>query len=96
MQDGGAQGEQIWIGRDHLTITADHVVIDAAREMPDWQVREFKRVPIFLGELKFFLRQKVQGAPPFAMRYLLERWPEAEAHADERALQDEQAHGRKD
>ena len=71
-----APPESLWIGRDHLTITPDQVVIDAAQEMPDWQVREYQRMPIFLGESKFFLRQKIQAKKPFALRYVLERWPE--------------------
>ena len=71
-----APPESLWIGRDHLTITPDQVVIDAAQVMPDWQVRDYQRMPIFLGESKFFLRQKIQAKKPFALRYVLERWPE--------------------
>jgi hypothetical protein len=71
--------QSLWVGKDHLTITEHFVVIDAVIEMPDWEVREFQRVPIFLGEVKFFLRQKAVGEKPFAWRYLLERWPQ-DAH----------------
>ena len=38
-------------------------------------MREFRRMPIFVGESKFFLCQKLPGQGPFAMRYVLERWP---------------------
>ena len=76
METPPAQPESLWVGRDHLTITPDYVVIDAAQEMPDWQVREYQRMPIFLGDAKFFLRQKIQAQKPFALRYVLERWPE--------------------
>ena len=71
-----ADQQTLWVGKDHLTITEDFVVIDAAQEILDWQVREFQRMPIFLGDFKFFLRQKVKGEAPFAMRYILQRWPE--------------------
>jgi len=79
METGTAPQETLWVGKDQLTITGDYVIIDAAHEIDDWTVREFQRVPIFLGEFKFFLRQKTPGQRPFAMRYLLERWPD-DAH----------------
>lgn len=69
-------GETIRVGRDVLTIQGDQVIIDAAQEMPDWEVREFRRMPIFVGEFKFFLRQRTVAQKPFAMRYVLDRWPE--------------------
>jgi len=74
-----ANQETLWVGRDHLTITDSIVIIDAACEIPDWQVRDFQRMPIFLGDFKFFLRNKLAAAPPFTIRYVLERWP-ADAH----------------
>jgi len=75
-QTPDASQQTLWVGKDQLTITDQFVVIDAANEMLDWQVREFQRTPIFLGDFKFFLRQKIQAKPPFALRYLLERWPD--------------------
>jgi hypothetical protein len=81
METGNPHQEIIWVGKDQLTISGDHVIIDAAHEIPDWQVREFRRMPIFVGDFKFFLRHKTPAQPPFAMRYLLERWPENE-HLD--------------
>jgi len=79
MENGTEQAQTLWVGKDHLTITGEHVIIDAAREIQDWEVREFQRVPIFVGEFKFFLRQRSVGQKPFAMRYVLERWPD-DAH----------------
>lgn len=76
METAQADHQVLQIGRDMLTIQGEFVTIDAAREMPDWEVRDFRRMPIFIGEFKFFLRQKSQGHAPFAMRYLLERWPD--------------------
>lgn len=71
-----ANQQTLWVGKDRLTIFEGFVVIDAANEMLDWQVREFQRTPIFLGDFKFFVRQKIKGERPFALRYLLERWPD--------------------
>jgi hypothetical protein len=82
--DPGEQAYQqvLMVGKDRLTITEQFVYIDAARVIPDWQVREFQRMPIFLGDdFKFFLRNKLPADPPFAIRYILERWP-ADAHFD--------------
>lgn len=76
MEPGTAPQETLWVGKDCLTISGDFVIIDAAREIPEWQVREFQRMPIFLGDFKYFLRQKGAAEPPFAVRYLLERWPD--------------------
>lgn len=81
METGGAHQETLWVNKDYLTISGDYVIIDAAHEIPEWQVREFQRLPIFLGDFKFFLRHKAAGQPPFAMRYTLERWPD-NAHFD--------------
>jgi len=78
METGVANHETLMIGKDRLIISGsgEQVMIDAAHEMPNWQVREFLRMPIYVGEHKFFLRQRIQGHPPYAMRYVLERWPE--------------------
>ena len=81
MDSASAEQQVLNVGKDVLTIQGDFVTIDAAQEMPDWEVREFRRLPIFLGDFKFFLRQRTLGHSPFAMRYLLERWPD-DAHFD--------------
>src|SRR5262245_16798374 len=65
----------VQVGPDLLTITGNQITIDALHEMPDWQVREFARVPVYVGERKYFLREKTPGQKPYAMRYLLEVWP---------------------
>jgi hypothetical protein len=82
METAAAPDTQVLtVGKDRLTIRGEFVTIDAAAEIPDWQVREFQRMPIYLGEFKFFLRQKLPAEPGFRIRYLLERWPE-DAHFD--------------
>src|SRR5437867_3008663 len=68
--------ETVKIGPDLMTISGREVTIDALHEMPDWQVREFSRIPIYIEDWKFFLRERLPGIKPFAMRYVLERWPE--------------------
>lgn len=70
------RAEIINVGPDKLTITAQQVTIDAAHEMPDWEVREFSPIPIYLGDEKYFLRQRAPGERPYAMRYILEPWPD--------------------
>jgi hypothetical protein len=86
MENGPTTPQQtLWVGKDHLTIGDEHVIIDAAHEIPDWQVREFQRMPIFLGEFKFFLRQRIPAQTPFTVRYILERWPE-DAHFSAAAI----------
>jgi hypothetical protein len=63
------------VGRDKVTISEKQVIIDAAAEMPDWQVREFNRAIIFFQEKKYFLRQKSPAQKPYRLRYVLEPWP---------------------
>ena len=67
--------ETIKVGPDLLTISGDEVIIDALHEMPDWQVREFARIPIYLEDFKYFLRERLPGQKPHVVRYVLERWP---------------------
>ncbi len=68
--------EKIQVGPDQVEITAKQVIIDARHVMADWQVREYARIPIYFRDKKYFLRQKVAGQKPYAMRYILEPWPE--------------------
>lgn len=63
------------IGPDRITLSGPNVIIDARHEMPDWQVREFSRIPIYFRDQKYFLRQKTPNKRPYAIRYLLEPWP---------------------
>ena len=63
------------IGRDQVTISEKQIIIDAAAEMPDWQVREFNRSIIYFQDQKYFLRQKSPAQMPYRFRYVLEPWP---------------------
>ena len=76
------QVETIKVGPDRVTITGKQVVIEAKHAMPDWQVREFSPIPIYFRDQKMFLRQKVAAQKPYAVRYLLEPWPEGTPQAN--------------
>ena len=71
------QPRSIRIGPDQITITDQDVVIEAKHEMPDWQVREFKVIPIYFEDKKYFLAEKRKVQPPYAFRYVLRPWPES-------------------
>ncbi len=73
--DGGQKPQTLKVGRDQVTITENQVIIDAAAEMPDWQVRGFNRFPIYFQDEKYFLRQKAAAQTPYRVRYVLEPWP---------------------
>lgn len=68
---------ELQIGPDHITVTDQEVVIQAKRELPDWEVREFQVVPIYFEDRKYHLVEKNRAASPFAWRYVLHPWPEA-------------------
>jgi hypothetical protein len=70
------KSEKVKVGPDQVEITATQVIIDARHPMTDWQVREYTRLPIYFRDKKYFLRQKIAGQKPYAMRYILEPWPE--------------------
>ena len=70
------QSRTIRIGPDQVTITDQEVFIEAKHEMPDWQVREFKVIPIYFEDKKYFLAEKRKVQPPYALRYVLRPWPE--------------------
>ena len=71
------QPRTIRIGSDQVTITDQEVVIEAKQEMPDWQVREFKVIPIYFEDKKYFLLEKRKSQPPYAFRYVLRPWPQS-------------------
>lgn len=73
-----ASPETLQVGPDQVTIEGNKVTIDARHVMPDWQVREYSRIPVYFQEKKYFLRQKTDAVKPFAIRYVLELWPEGE------------------
>jgi len=70
------QPRTIRIGPDQVTITDQGVVIEAKHELPDWQIREFKIIPVYFEDRKYFLVNKRKAEPPYAFRYVLRRWPE--------------------
>ena len=63
------------IGPDRVVVSHQEVVIEAKRQMPDWEVREFQVVPIYFEDRKYHLVEQRQVSPPFAWRYLLHPWP---------------------
>jgi hypothetical protein len=64
------------IGPDQVWYLSHSVVIYALREMPDWEVRGFQRIPIYYQKQKFYLHSIGPGKPPHAVRYELKPWPE--------------------
>ena len=63
------------IGPDKVIFHDDAVIIWAAREMSDWQVREFCRIPIYFQGRKYYLKRRSRMDPPYVMGYELEAWP---------------------
>jgi hypothetical protein len=68
--------EGLQVGSDKVLYYGDSVIVYATREMPDWQVREFCKIPIYFEERKFYLKRKSRMERPYAMGYELEPWPE--------------------
>lgn len=64
----------IKIGTDRVHVAADRLLIDA-RELMDWPVREFYRVPIYFQGRKYYVRTAGDAHPPYARRYELWLWP---------------------
>jgi hypothetical protein len=62
------------IGPDKVHLVGAHVTIFATRAMPDWTVREFCLPPIYFQGNKYYLRRKLPGPPPYALRYELAPW----------------------
>jgi hypothetical protein len=65
----------IRIGPDQVTVTDEAVIIEARREMPDWEVREFQPPPIYFEDKKYILAEKRKGQPPYSAGYVLWPWP---------------------
>jgi hypothetical protein len=70
------QSRSIQIGPDQVTITDQEVVIEAKHKMPDWQVREFKVIPIYFEDKKYFLAEKRKVQSPGPFHYVLRPWPD--------------------
>ncbi|SRR6266511_4125559 len=64
------------VASDKVLYYGESVIIYATREMPDWQVREFCKIPIYFEGRKFYLLRKARMEPPYVMGYELEPWPE--------------------
>jgi hypothetical protein len=63
------------VGSDRVVAREEALIIHAAREMPDWQVREFCRIPIYFRGVKLYVRGITRAEPPFRFRYELAVWP---------------------
>ena len=72
--ESGAAG--LRVGSDKVSWFGESVIIHAAREMPDWQIREFCKIPIHFDGRKYYLKRKLRLERPYAMSYELEPWPE--------------------
>jgi hypothetical protein len=72
--ESGAGG--LNVGSDRVSWFGELVIIQAAREMPDWQIREFCKIPIYFEGRKYYLKRKLRLERPYAMSYELELWPE--------------------
>jgi hypothetical protein len=63
------------VGPDEVSVVDNAIAIDARHRMPDWEVRDFEQVPVFFQDEKWLLVQVRKAPPPFAVRYILRRWP---------------------
>jgi hypothetical protein len=77
MKEQTAPHPVLRVGPDRVTLADGLVIIEAARPMPDWQVREFTPIPICFRNRKYRLVGKRKAQPPFAICYVLEPWPES-------------------
>lgn len=65
----------IQIGRDRVVVGEDRLVVDAAVDMPDWEVRNYRRMRhIFQGQSYFLSRRMPK--PGGRVVYILEHWPD--------------------
>lgn len=81
-EQSGKPERCIRIGPDQVTVTGNEVVIEARREMPDWEVRSSKAPAIYFEDKKYLLTEKRPAQPPYAMRYVLKPWPEGKIAND--------------
>ena len=96
-----ADWTELPVGPDLVRVGDETITVFAMREMPDWTVREFCKVPIHFRGHKFFLLRKSPGPPPYACRYELAPWhPElgqessCPIHYDEDYVADRDLHSR--
>ncbi len=62
------------VGPDQVWFVGQRVVIYAAREMPDWQVRSNQKIPVYFQGKKYSLADIGESSPPHAKRYELTPW----------------------
>lgn len=63
------------IGSDLVSREGERIVVDAARDMPDWEVRKARRAQIQFRDRVYFVASRVPGARG-RVTFLLEPWPE--------------------
>lgn len=66
----------IRIGPDQVTVTDNEVVIETKHEMPDWKVQTLNAPAIYFEDKKYLLMEQGEAKPPYAVRYVLQTWPE--------------------
>ncbi len=67
------------VGPDRVTIGQCEAVIEARHPLPDWDVREINHVPVYLEDKKYYLLEKRKADEPYAVKYMLKRWPQYQA-----------------
>jgi len=66
------------IGNDFVSRDGARIVVDAARDMPDWEVRRARRVAIQFRDITYFVAAREPGLRG-RVTYMLEPWPEKSA-----------------
>jgi hypothetical protein len=84
--------EEFRIGPDRVVCLEDAVLVYTPREMTDWQLREFCRIPIYFRSAKYYLLRKARGEPPFAFCYELAPWPANLFDESKQAIQYDEAY----
>lgn len=64
------------VGVDKVWAEGETIFILSTREMQEWRIREFQRMPIYFRGSKYYLRNKTQAMRPFVVRYELAPWPQ--------------------
>ena len=64
------------IGPDQVTVTDREVVIETKHEMPEWKISTLNTPAIYFEDKKYFLLEKGEAKPPYAIRYVLQPWPQ--------------------
>ena len=64
----------IKISRDRVVVEKDRLIVDAAVEMPDWEVRTYRRTRYVFHDQTYFLTRRIPQ-PGGRVVYVLEPWP---------------------